>query len=82
MDQKVAKIITDQSTNLVLHKNYSGRGMFGKTTAAISGQPSELLETLGFIMCMAPQNVRHAVGEELEKGQLRTDQLGKQIIWY
>ena len=41
-----AKAITEKFKTLTLHENYSGRGMFGDKTAAISGNSRTIVRAL------------------------------------
>lgn len=36
MKKEIAEMIADYGSNLQLHEDYSGRGMYGKTTTAIT----------------------------------------------
>jgi hypothetical protein len=48
MNKEIAELIVGYSDDLSLHKDYSGRGMYGKTTTAITGDSmNELMAAIG-----------------------------------
>ena len=46
MKKEIAEYIVDQSDSLELYEDYSGRGMYGKPTTAITGTDGEFREAL------------------------------------
>jgi len=46
MNKEIAEYIVDQSDSLKLYEDYSGRGMYGKPTTAITGTDGEFREAL------------------------------------
>jgi len=50
MEKILAKQIVDFNPDLNLHKEYSGRGMFGNTTFAISGEYEQIMEAVSQII--------------------------------
>lgn len=42
--QAIVQAATDNKLDVTLRENYSGRGMFGKTTAAVVGSRSDIMD--------------------------------------
>lgn len=79
MDAQAAEIISSYAGEI--HKNYSGRGMYGdKTTGVTFDSQSDFHSAIGEIMEHADEEDRQTVGKALQN--LRSDSLGRGIIYY
>lgn len=79
MTQEAAKAIHENGDDLNFRDNYSGRGMYGKTTHAISGDPGEI-ETAK-ARALRDESVPEEVKDEIEKG-FASDNMGLGMIIY
>lgn len=81
MTQKAAEILSSFYSNQ-LHTDYSGRGMYGKTTYAISCSQEDFLKSLANII----EDYTYSKEEKREVAfalrSLQTDSLGMDIIYY
>jgi hypothetical protein len=85
MKLEFAQKLADASDGeLDLYEDYSGRGMFGKTTAGITGSKKSIMRTaiiVGFEM--GSNGEEHQFEEFLETiDNLRFDNLGMDMIAY
>ena len=80
MTKEAAKTIANYC-NGKIDKNYSGRGMFGKTTyGVVIDDESELFYGLAEIMTSGNQEERENVAEWL--CNIKSDNMGLQMIYY
>jgi hypothetical protein len=79
MEKQAAEIILEYGGEL--HEDYSGRNMNGKeTTGIVFEDDLEFLSVIGDLMIGADEIDCEVVGKELKK--LRTDNMGKGVIYY
>lgn len=82
MDIECAEILVEHSYDeLTLHENYSGRGMYGNTTAGVSGSISDLFTAIASVMRDGSHEEREVVAEGI-RGGTRTDSMGLGTIFY
>jgi len=84
MDMRIAKAIVkaglESNFSFWLHKDYSGRGMYGETTTGVSGSETEILQAVieqshlfeGMILSDGNGS----------RGRFSSDQMGRDIIIY
>ena len=92
MNKEIAEMIVGYSDDLSLHEDYSGRGMYGKTTTAITcDSMNDLMEAIGecfYDMVLGAMSDGNDYDEtnavELTKvlQNLRQDSLGMGYIFY
>lgn len=67
--KQIVEFLEEEGDEAELREEYSGRGMFGKTTTGI------VIDTIGFVY--------YAMGRlQLEFAHLRTDNMGLRMIVY
>ena len=78
MDLVVAKKLVSHNDELRLYEDYSGRGMYGKTTHGVVGSHESLRDAVGAYL------VKHSQSKPVSKfiNGLRSDNLGMDFIWY
>lgn len=81
MDIEVAKILVEYEPDLRLRESYSGRGMYGKTTAGVVGEQYDFNRALAEVMRMGDQEEREMVAEFLEN-EYSQDNMGMDMIFY
>lgn len=96
MNKEIAEMIVDHSNgDLELHEEYSGRGMYGKTTCAVSGDHRDVMSSIAYVFELLINEALDATddkdhedilnrSQELSKflGNMSTDSLGRQTIYY
>jgi len=81
MKLSVAKLLVDKSDGFLnLYENYSGRGMFGRTTSAVNGSQSDFDETISEIIESGTSKERSEIAELIKSK--RQDSLGLDLIFY
>ena len=84
MDINTAKYIVEIAErigeDLSLYEGYSGRGMFGETTAAVVGYRGDLDRTIAHIVESNDSEGRAFVAKLMRR--IRQDNMGKQMIFY
>jgi len=95
MDIEIAKLLVDHGS-LTLHEEYSGRGMYGSTTAAVVGSTPDLLDSIceAYKSLMEDLNMDGLKDDQIDEvfkqaeeiqnavTQIRTDSLGYDTIFY
>ena len=84
MERKLAEAIIEAMDNswdeAELYEEYSGRGMYGKTTCGV------VAEGIGSVLAMVISNADLFVDDDgepkFDAGSFRTDSMGRQIIIY
>lgn len=67
--KQIVEFLEEEGDEVTLREKYSGRGMYGKTTAGI------VIDTIGFVY--------YAMGRlDLEFVELREDNMGRSMIVY
>ena len=80
MNIDLAKLLVDYSNdNLSLREEYSGRGMYGSTTAGVVGSLDDFDEAVKKIMKNGDEDERQLYADE---GRFSTDNMGLDYIWY
>jgi hemerythrin-like domain-containing protein len=84
MNKNVAEYLKDFNPEIRLHEEYSGRGMFGQSTYAVSGDWGEIMDTFaGSIEEIYNDNDDEMLKWILESlSRLRFDNLGLRYIFY
>jgi hypothetical protein len=86
--ERIVKAAADSGHELHLLKDYSGRGMFGKTTAAVTGEQGHVVHA---IACAAVEMAHSSSGSADEDriddflravGRLSWDEMGHDVIAY
>jgi hypothetical protein len=78
MDLKIAQELVSHNDELRIYEDYSGRGMYGKTTHGVVGSHESLKHAVGKYLVKSYQS--GAVNKFID--DLRSDSLGMDIIWY
>lgn len=79
MTEEAVEIISNYGGDI--HENYSGRGMYGKTTSGIVFDTlQDFISVLGDVMINEESEERLIVGEAIS--QISTDSMGRGIIIY
>jgi hypothetical protein len=92
MNKEIAEMLIDYGNDLSIHEDYSGRGMYGKTTTAITcDSKDDLMEAIGelfFEMILDAKDMGEDYdtikAKELKSvlTNLRQDSLGRGYIFY
>jgi hypothetical protein len=86
MDKRVAEVVAGSSSyNADIREDYSGRGMYGKTTAAIvMEEPAGLVHAFVVAALEAEREGDGDLADDIAKAakRLRTDQLGRSVVVY
>ena len=77
MELETAKKL-EECGNVRLHEGYSGRGMYGKTTAGIVGSHTDLYDAVECYLKVA--NPEFHPDQFID--EFRSDSMGKEFIWY
>ncbi len=79
MTEEAVEIISNYGGDI--YENYSGRGMYGKTTSGIVFDTlQDFISVLGDVMINEESEERLIVGEAIS--QISTDSMGRGIIIY
>jgi hypothetical protein len=92
MNKEIAEMLIDYGNDLSLHENYSGRGMYGKTTTAITGDSmNDLMAAIGELFFEMVLDAKD-MGEDYDTTgakdlkdvllNLQQDSLGRGYIFY
>ena len=60
--KKIVKLLKEHNVEATFHRRYSGRGMFGEATAAVSGDPAVIGWAAGKLDLERPSWRRDAMG--------------------
>lgn len=96
MQREIAKrIVVNTFGTLSLHENYSGRGMYGKTTTGIVGSLSDFLESISNLFVDYSAEMMDEEDEQMKElimnnvhdladavRELQTDNMGMDTIFY
>lgn len=78
MHKKFAELICENSMSCEIRDDYSGRGMFGKTTTGIvCGSIEEFVKSCVAATLEEPESM-----EEIFTENIRSDNMGLDIIFY
>lgn len=80
--EEIIAAARDMGADVNLHEDYSGRGMYGDTTAAISGDLNNIIAAVALAAGSLQDN--HRKLEDLVEAmqKLNTDSYARQIIVY
>lgn len=81
MELKLAQLLESHNYDIRVEEDYSGRGMYGKTTAGIVCEECDIFEAIAGIMEYGDQEEREYVADEIRRG-FRTDSMGLSTIYY
>lgn len=82
MDIEVASILAGYG-DLEVREDYSGRGMFGKTTTGLVGDMPKVMRAIGEVMVSRNEDDIETIGYALANGDgFRIDSMGMSIIIY
>jgi hypothetical protein len=79
MRLELAEAIVEENPSLTLHREYSGRGMMGQTTAGVSGSLVDFVAAL--VMIAQIKEITDEIGH-IDMRDLQYDSLGNDIIFY
>ena len=78
MTTDIANAIVSHNPDLRVHEDYSGRGMYGKTTTGVVGSHTDLYHAVESYLQTSKLNID--VEEFID--EFRSDSMGMDIIWY
>lgn len=81
MELKLAEILAEHNFDIQVREDYSGRGMYGKTTTGVVCDDSEIFEAIASIMTECNEDEREYVANQIRYG-FRTDSMGYNTIYY
>lgn len=81
MELKLAEILANYNYNIEVREEYSGRGMYGKTTAGVVCDDCDLFEALSSIMEDNDEDLREYVADNIRNG-FAQDSMGFNKIYY
>ena len=81
MELKLAELLESRNYAIEIREDYSGRGMYGKSTAGIVCDESDMFEALAEIMESGDKEEREYVAKDIRYG-FRTDSMGYSTIYY
>lgn len=80
MTRETADLIAEQSVEVEIRPGYSGRGMYGETTFAVTGDAGDVQDAILYAAYAAGQRDNEGIMDDLKR--LRRDQLGMGIVVY
>lgn len=81
MEAKFAELLVEYGNDLELREDYSGRGMYGRSTSGVVGSMNDLLYAIGEILEYGDEDEIEIVREGCRDG-VRTDSMGLSMIIY
>jgi hypothetical protein len=81
MELKLAELLEMHSCEIEVREDYSGRGMYGKSTAAIVCDESNMFEAIAGIMESGDEEEREYVADNIRYG-FKTDSMGYSTVYY
>jgi hypothetical protein len=82
MKLEFAELLGNVNYNIDVREDYSGRGMYGRTTAGVVVEDlSEFLSAVGEAIEYGDEDEIAMIAEELQKG-VSTDSMGRSMIIY
>ena len=82
MDKKAAEILAMYHEDIEVYEDYSGHGMYGKTTTGIVCSQSELFSAIGEVMMSGDKGDIEIVGTAFREDTISTDSMGMNLIFY
>lgn len=80
--EEIISAARDMGTDINLHEDYSGRGMYGDTTAAISGDLNNIIAAVAMAASTLQDNHRKLEDLVVAMQNISTDSYARQIIVY
>jgi hypothetical protein len=80
MELKLAELLESHNYGIEI-REYSGRGMYGKSTIGIVCDESDIFEALAGVMEYGDEEEREYVADNIRNG-FRTDSMGLSTIYY
>lgn len=81
MKAEFAELLAEYNSDLNLRESYSGRGMYGRSTAGVVGSINDVFEAIGEILEYGDEDEIEIVREGCRDG-VRTDSMGLSSIIY
>jgi hypothetical protein len=78
----IVNAANDMGAEVTLRENYSGRGMYGKTTAGVVGTLGDVTKSIAYAASLLTEDDPDKVEEFIENMDLAWDNMGKELILY